>query len=195
MWLSSMGGRASQDFHLPLYSHVIDNLERACFLIKDGKGGWGVWAIISNKGWKNIVKLWSHPLGSRLVVNLWILTAEYFPIFSNQSITNLLKIMPHQLIYIGRPMAIIYNSTKSASSERIKWEATSDTTFTYNAWSHWVITWAPSDGVKLYINGALSADQANSESTSSFKPGPLSFGKFFITYYDSLLAISTLSEF
>ncbi len=53
-------------------------------------------------------------------------------------------------------------------------------TFTYNVWSHWVITWSPTDGVALYIDGALAAQQTSPVSTSEYSKGLIYFGMFYV---------------
>ncbi len=74
-------------------------------------------------------------------------------------------------------MVTVYNSTLNNPSERLKWEATATTSYTYNVWNHWMVTWSPSQGASLYINGALWAQALNAVGTSEYAKGPLNFGK------------------
>ncbi len=82
---------------------------------------------------------------------------------------------------------IVYNSTENAPSDRIKWEATATNSYTYNVWNHWVITWSPTDGVFLYINGVLWAQQATSVSTSHHMGDTMFIGKLHALWWTQVM--------
>ncbi len=72
----------------------------------------------------------------------------------------------------------MYNSTELFPSERVKWTATSPTlyNFTGSAWTHWVVTWSPSDGASLYLDGQLVAQATTSQTTSDYMKDTMSIG-------------------
>ena len=78
----------------------------------------------------------------------------------------------------------MYNATQLAPSDGVKWTATSATlyNFTSSAWTHWVVTWSPSDGASLYLDGQLVAQATTSQPTSDYTKYTMDIGNFYSTH-------------